>query len=91
MPTPNDNIRLTMMRSIVMEPLASFIASQADAPHQLFDVIIWLNESFHGGVSAAAEKVFEKTNPFDPASTNSRHLRLSILIAEGMSIGGERL
>lgn len=60
-----------MMRSIVMEPLASLIALPDQAPGQLFDVIIWLNESFHGGIQAAGEKVLEQAKPFDPASTIS--------------------
>jgi len=63
-----------MMRSIVMEPLASLIAAIAtpgEPSDRLFDVIVWLNESFHDGVGAAGEKVFEKTNPFDPASAIS--------------------
>lgn len=69
MPTMHDNIRLTMMRSIVMEPLASLLTAPDQTPGQLFDVIIWLNESFQGGVNAAAESVHAQIVPFDPAST----------------------
>ncbi len=44
MPDPHDNIRANMMRSIVMEPLASALAISGD---QTFDIItVWLNESF---------------------------------------------
>jgi subtilisin family serine protease len=56
LPTPRDHIRLNMMRSIVMEPLASQIASP-DVSEQKFDIIIWLNESFEGGLHAATESV----------------------------------
>jgi subtilisin family serine protease len=68
LPTEHDNIRLTMMRSIVMEPLASLITIAA-AANQSFDVIVWLNESFRGGIDGAAENVFAQTKPFDPDST----------------------
>src|ERR1700679_3854032 len=69
LPVPHDNIRANMMRSIVMEPLASSLAlGGALGGDQPFDVIIWLNESFRDGVGAAAENVFEKTKPFDPAA-----------------------
>ncbi len=70
-PDPRDDIRSNMMRSIVMEPLASELVAATLAPEHRFDVIIWLNEAFHGGVAAAADAVFEKTNPFDPAVTVS--------------------
>ncbi len=55
MSTLHDNIRLTMMRSIVMEPLASQIAAAAALDR--FHVIIWLNEAYRGGVSGAGESV----------------------------------
>ena len=50
-----------------MEPLASLLT----ATDQLFDVIIWLNESFHGGVDAAAESVRAQIATFCSASSVS--------------------
>ena len=69
--TTQDNIRLTMMSSIVMEPLASLIFAPGNTPELPFDVIIWLNESFRGGIGAAAEIVLTQATSFDPASTCS--------------------
>jgi len=65
-----DSIRLNMMRSIVMEPLASLIASP-DVRNQLFDVIVWLNESFHSGTGAAAEAVRSRIKDLDSSATAS--------------------
>lgn len=65
MPVQHDNIRANMMRSIVMEPLASSLKFAGEQP---FDVIIWLNESFRDGVAAAAEMVFAQTRTLDSAA-----------------------
>jgi hypothetical protein len=62
-PHPNENIRRDMTRSVIMEPLASQLTAANDQPQQ---VILWLNESWTGGLTAAAEKLLEKTKPFDP-------------------------
>jgi subtilisin family serine protease len=81
LPTPHDNIRQDMMRSIVMEPLASQLTTPERSPEEPFDVIIWLNESFHGGIAAAADKVRSQIIPFDPASTISSHYCFARLTA----------
>ena len=70
MPTPRDHIRLNMMRAIVMEPLASQIASP-EVSDKKFDVIVWLNESFEGGLDAATESVHAQIAAFDPTFTTS--------------------
>ncbi len=72
MPVLHDNIRANMMRSIVMEPLASSLGLGLTRPgDESFDVIIWLNEAFRDGVDAAAEIVLEKTKHFDPGAVVS--------------------
>ncbi len=68
---PRDNLRSNMLRSIVMEPLATLISSATTPPDQTFDVIIWLNEAFEGGVRCASESVQAMVKPFDPGSIAS--------------------
>ena len=60
-------IRQTMMRSIVMEPLAEMITAP-ETPDQTFDVVIWLNEAFAEGIIVAAGRVHARVSPLDPAS-----------------------
>ena len=74
MPVPHDNIRLNMMRSTIMEPLASRIAAaKGQSADQAFDVILWLNEAFAQGIAAAAEGVLARVRLFDPSGTVSSH------------------
>lgn len=52
-----------MTRAILMEPLASQLKTAADQP---LKVIIHLNESWPGGVTAATAQILHKISPFDP-------------------------
>src|ERR1700760_1315723 len=63
LPTPNENIRRDMTRSVLMEPLASQLKSSGDQP---LKVIIQLNESWTGGLTAAALRILDKGSTFDP-------------------------
>jgi subtilisin family serine protease len=72
LPTPDASardLRLDMMRSIAMEPLASLITKGNVTCDQTFDVIIWLNEAFQGGLPAAVERISAQIAAFDPAGT----------------------
>lgn len=55
-----------MMRSIVMEPLASRLAAAGPDAGERFDVIIWLNEAFRDGIAAAATRVRDRLILLDP-------------------------
>ena len=68
MPIPFTNFRHSMMRSIVMEPLASLVTAPDQPPNQHFDVIVWLNESFRNGIAAAADSVQAQLNALDPGA-----------------------
>ena len=84
-----DHIRLNMMRSIVMEPLASQIAAP-EVPDQSFDVIIWLNESFERGLHAATEAVLSQVAALDPAvTTPSQYCFARLTAAQILSLAAE--
>jgi len=79
-----------MKRTIVMEPLASQLTVPDVTHDQLFDVIIWLNESFQNGVAAAAETVLARARTFDPASTiSSPYCFASLTAAQILRLAGE--
>ena len=78
-----------MMRSVVMEPLACQLAA-AESDDQRFDVVIWLNEAFTGGISAAARIVFEKTKPIDPeAAVSSQYCFVRLTSAQILRLATE--
>ena len=95
MSTPRDHIRLNMMRSIVMEPLASQIASpevsdQGFAINKRFEVIVWLNESFESGLHAASETVRAHIAALDPAFTaSSQYCFARLTAAQILSLAAE--
>jgi len=87
--TQRDSIRLNMMRSIVMEPLASLIASP-EVSNQLFDVIIWLNESFESGLSAAIERVHARLTALDPSAIiSSQYCFARLTAAQILNLAAE--
>jgi serine protease AprX len=89
LPTPPDHIRLNMMRSIIMEPLASQIASP-EVSDQKIDVIVWLNESFEGGLHAATENVRAQIAALDPAVvTSSQYCFARLTAAQILSLAAE--
>ena len=68
-----------------MEPLASLLTASGQQPDQVFDVIIWFNESFHGGMEAAAAIVYAQVAPFDPHATISSQYCFARLPASQIS------
>ncbi len=57
-----------MTRSVLMEPLASQLKTAGDQP---LNVIISLNESWTGGLPAAAAQILRKVRPQDPKANIS--------------------
>lgn len=89
MPTPRDSIRLNMMRSIVMEPLASQVALPGVA-NQPFDIIIWLNEAFEGGLPGTIESIHPRVTALDPSATiSSPYCFARLTAAQILSLANE--
>jgi subtilisin family serine protease len=73
-----------------MEPLASFCTSENPAPEQTFDVIVWLNEAFHGGVRAAGDRVRTRIAPLDAAFTvSSQYCFARLTAAQILTLAAE--
>lgn len=79
-----DDMRMNMMRSFVTEPLLSRVQSaiKEDRPAEKFDVIISLNEMFHGGVPAAREEVMKRAREWGVVFRTSSHYVFASLTAE---------